>query len=336
MPKFSKNTIVRNYLKRFPKTPSLTLAKKIYAENVESFNDVENARTIIRYCRGLTGHAHKKTPPERREFFVKPFELNRNPFSLPKSDQEKAKVFHLPKSCNNVLVLSDLHVPYHDIPSITTALQYGKDHNINCIFLNGDLIDFFQISRFTNTVRRRSVQEELDLVKQFLAVLNKEFPNIPIYFLKGNHDIRIETYLAVKAPELLDCEDFKLHSLLELEKYGVQILEDNTLVKMGKLNVTHGHLLIRGVFAPVNSARGAFLKAKASVLIGHVHKISTHSETTITGKTITCYSTGCLCELNPLYSPFGNNYTHGFAHVVVQPNGHYKVRNIQLIDGQIV
>ena len=53
-------------------------------------------------------------------------------------------------------------------------------------------------------------------------------------------------------------------------------------------------------------------------------------------KIITCYSTGCLCELTPSYSPFANNYSHGFAHVKTQPNGHYSVKNIQLIDGVII
>ncbi len=131
-------------------------------------------------------------------------------------------------------------------------------------------------------------------------------------------------------------EEFKLEVLLEADKHNLKVLDENVLVKMGKLKVTHGHLLIKGIIAPVNSARGAFLKAKASVLIGHVHKISTHSETTITGKVITCYSTGCLCELNPLYSPFGNNYTHGFAHVRIHSNGHYSVQNLQIIDGEII
>lgn len=150
------------------------------------------------------------------------------------------------------------------------------------------------------------------------------------------HDNRLELYLAVKAPELLDLEEFKLEVLLEAHKYNMRVFDDTTLMKLGKLNASHGHLVLKGVFAPVNAARGAFLRAKASMIISHVHKVSTHSETTITGKNITCYSTGCLCELNPRYAPFGNNYSHGFAHVIIRPGGMFRVKNLQIINGEIV
>lgn len=329
-----KNEIVRNYLKRFTDTPSQTLAKKIYAENSAEFTNMETVRSMVKDIRGLHGGKRLKGLKDKT-FVVKPFSL-KNPYNLPDSDAKPPKVFHLPQKCSNILVLSDLHIPYHDIKALTVALDYGKQQKVNCIFINGDLIDFYQISRFVNLERRRSVKEELESVKEFLGILNKEFPNVPIYFLLGNHDKRLEYYLANKAPELLDVEEFRLKELLEADKFGMEVIDDVTLVKIGKLAVTHGHLLLKGVFAPVNAARGSFLRAKASVIIGHVHKVSTHSETTINGKVITCYSTGCLCELTPAYAPFGNNYSHGFAHIIVQQNGNYSVKNLQLIDGNII
>lgn len=336
MSKINKNDIAREYVLRFPNTPSLTLAKKIYLENIQLFSSVEHARSSVRQVRGLKGHDHrKKTSEQLKLFHVKPRSLDRNPFSLPKSDAKKPKIFNLPKKCNNVLVLSDIHIPYHDTEALTIALKYGKEKKINCILINGDLLDFFMISRFTKIKYGRSVPGELELANEFLDVLNKEFNDVPIYLILGNHDIRLQTYLAVKAPEILDMQEFRLEFLLKAKDHNMTIIPDTTLVRIGKLNVTHGHLLIRGIFAPVNSARGAFLKAKAPVLIGHVHKVSTHSETTLSGKTITTYSTGCLCELTPDYFPFGNNYSHGFAHVKIEGNW-FKVRNIQIVNGEIV
>lgn len=99
--------------------------------------------------------------------------------------------------------------------------------------------------------------------------------------------------------------------------------------------VTHGHLLIKGIFAPVNPARGAFLRAKDSIIISHVHNPSSHTEKTIKGKIIATYSTGCMCELNPDYNPFGNNFGHGFAHITVENNGEYHVDNKRIIEGKI-
>lgn len=330
-----KDDIVRNYIKRFPNTPSLTLSRKIYAENNEHFKDIEDVRTFVRTIRGLRGDRARKRTADK-SLYVQKGKFKHNPFVLPKSYAQKRRTFLLPAHHNNILVLSDLHAPYHDVAALTTAITYGKINNINTIFINGDIVDFYQISRFTNIERKRSVADELETVKGILDVLNKEFPGIPIYFLKGNHDKRLEMYLAVKAPELLDIPEFRLEHLLEAKKHNMIVLEENVLVRMGKLAVTHGHLLIRGIFAPVNAARGAFLRAKASVLISHVHKVSMHSETTINAKTISCYSTGCLCELNPDYNPFSSNNSHGFAQVLVSKNGHFRVKNIQIINGEII
>jgi predicted phosphodiesterase len=331
---FSKNEIVKNYLRKFPNTPSLSVAKKIYAENSPDFKDIEDARSTVRRLRGLVGDVRRKSLTDK-SFIVEKFKFA-NPYNIPKSDAVKPKVFHLPAKDNNVLVISDLHIPYHDVKALTVALDYGVREKINTVFINGDLIDFYQISRFTNVERKRSVKEELEIAKEFLNILRSTFPVASFYFLLGNHDIRLQHYLASKAPELLDVEEFQLEFLLDAEKYGMKVLEDTVLVKIGKLAVTHGHLLIRGIFAPVSAARGAFLRAKASVLIGHTHKISTHSETTINNKVITCYSTGCLCELTPAYNPFGNNFTHGFSHIRTEANGNYKVRNLQIIEGELI
>jgi hypothetical protein len=120
-----------------------------------------------------------------------------------------------------------------------------------------------------------------------------------------------------------------------LNEEKVTILDDKRLVKIGKLSVTHGHHIMKGFFSPVNSARGVYMKAKQSTIIGHVHKVSTHSETDMDGKVITTWSTGSLCELKPDYSPLVSNYQHGFAHVIVESNGDYTVKNYQIIKGKL-
>ena len=329
--KFKKANIVKNYLVRFPNTPSLSLARKVYSENNEHFKDVEDVRGVIRYSRGLNGKNSRKNT--NKEFRVRPNSLN--PYNLPKSDAKKQSVFHLPKKCNNILFLSDLHIPFHNINALTVALKYGKEKKINCIFINGDLIDFYQISRFVTLERKRSVAEELMLANQFLDSLNKFFPKIPIYFLFGNHDMRLQKYLAVKAPELLDVPEFRLEMLLKAKEHNMTVIPDTTLVKVEKLNITHGHLVLRGFFSPVNGARGTFLRAKASTIISHIHNVSTHTEKTIAQRFITCYSTGCLCEITPAYNPFSNNFNHGFAHITTE-KGMFRVRNMQILEGQIV
>ena len=138
-----------------------------------------------------------------------------------------------------------------------------------------------------------------------------------------------------KAYEIFDDEYFHLEQRLRLSEEGVRIIDDKTLVKAGKLAITHGHHVMRGFFSPVNSARGAWMKAKQSVIIGHVHKVSSHTENNLDGDTFGTWSTGCLCELRPDYSPLVANYQTGFAHVLIDGTGDFTVRNHRIINGKL-
>ena len=264
-----------------------------------------------------------------------PQERPRNPYNLPESHQDKRIPFKLPTACNNILLISDLHIPYHDIDAITLALNYGVENKINTIFINGDLIDNHQVSRFEKDPKKRSVKQEFDATKQFLRSLRATFPNAHIYWLKGNHCIRWEKFLLQKASEIWDDPYFHLEERLQLNEERVHLLDDKVLVKAGKLSITHGHHVFKGVFAPVSPARGAFLRTKQTVIVGHLHRASHHPEITLDGEVISCWSTGCLCELRPDYSPLVSNSQHGFAHILVEKDGNFHVKNFQIINGKL-
>jgi len=332
MVKSINGKLATELISRFPDTPTMTLAKKLYAENLELFINIEAARSIIKYHRGQSGEYKRKFIPKENVRLT----YDTNPYKLPLSESEERKPFILPKANNNILLISDLHIPYHSIDAITAALDYGKKAKVNTIVILGDLIDFYKTSRFESDPRKRSTKHEFDCTKDFLRVLRKEFPNAGIYWTMGNHDIRYEHYLMQKAPEIFDDPYYKLEERLKLNEERIKVIDDKTIVKAGKLSLHHGHLFFRGFMAPVNSARGLFLKAKESMIVAHCHKISEHSETTLSGELITCWSMGCLSNLSPDYLPYANNYSHGFAHVQVGTQGNYRVSNFRILKGKIL
>ena len=332
---FSKADIARKYRdKHGAKMPTLKLARILYNENKLLFKDVEDARSRLRYIEGKDGKASFGKAKNVRPDLIVP-DRPKNPYNLPESHKEDREPFRLPLACNNILLISDLHIPYHDIDAITIALDYGKKEKVNTIFINGDLIDNSQVSRFERDMNKRSVKQEFDATKQFLVELRKAFPDAAIYWLKGNHCIRWEKFLAQKASEIWDDPYFHLEQRLRLHEEKIKILDDTVLVKAGKLSITHGHHIFKGVFAPVSPARGAFLRAKQSLIVGHLHRASHHPEMTLDGDIISCWSQGCLCELRPNYSPLVSNSQHGFAHIIVDKNKNYTVKNYQIIKGQI-
>ena len=320
-------------LKKFPKHGTRTLAEILFKENPLLYKDYETARSFLRLHRGENGDKLRNNI----KFFKENGKANKMTTApkMPDSYATELQVYKLPIADNNVLMISDLHIPYQVNKAVESALNYGVEHKVNTIFINGDLLDFHHQSRFQSDPKKRNTKEEFDACKEFFEYLRFKFPIQNIYWLLGNHDIRYEEWLKSKAPMLFMDEYYLLEDRLNLAKYKIRKIDDKTLVKIGKLNVTHGHLLLKGVFAPVNAARGVFMKAKESTMIGHVHKVSEHQETTLNGTAVITYSTGCLCELSPEYSPFANNFMHGFAHIKTENNGDYHVRNFKIINGKI-
>ena len=326
-----KVDIAREYVKRFPNSKKRTIAQLMYDECMSVFKDVEDARDFIRYATGAKGQKPRKKIPQED---IKIGKVG-NPFELPPSEEPDWQVINIPEGNNRILLLSDIHVPYHSIDALTQAIEYGQQKNgVNTVILNGDCIDFYQASSFMKDPRKKRISEELDIFKDFLSKLYYSLGEPKIYFKVGNHEERLERYLYVKAPELIGVEEFKLNNLLEFGKYGIEYIDKKRIIKAGNLSILHGHEFGRSVFSPVNPARGAFMRAKESVIIGHHHQSSEHTEPTLNGKIITAWSTGCLCELNPEYMPI-NKWNHGFAYVETDGED-FKVHNKRIYKGKII
>jgi predicted phosphodiesterase len=320
--------IARQYREKYGwEMPTMKLARIMYKECPTAFLNLESARKALRHIEGKNGAKSRVN----RVMEDRPS----NPYKLPESSKEQRPPFVLPTGNNNILLISDLHIPYHDNQAIELAFDYGVKHSVNTVFINGDLLDFHHLSKFIKDPRKRSVKHEFDTAKAFLVSLRATFPDAHIYWLKGNHCMRYEHWLMTKAYEIFDDEYYHLENRLRLNEERVHIIDDKTLVKAGKLAITHGHHIMRGFFSPVNSARGAWMKSKQSVIISHVHKVSSHMENNLDGQTFGTWSTGCLCELRPDYSPLVSNYQSGFAHITTDASGDFSVRNWHIIDGKL-
>jgi predicted phosphodiesterase len=321
--------IVEDYIKKFPKTPNLTLARIIYKKNPKSFKNIELIRGLIRTCKGQLGVRMREKSVDK-SLYAPAGKLN--PFELPESYADSFEPYVI--SQKKGLILSDFHFPYQDNNAITVALKYGLEKKVDFILLNGDLLDFASISRHEKDWRQRKPHEEFEAVRQFLVMLRREFPKTKIVFKEGNHDERWEKWLYVKAPELFDDPEFKLEVRLRLGELKIDIVKNKQPVKIGKLTVLHGHELAGGS-GGVNPARATFLKTLDSVLVGHYHKSSSHTEASMNGNIFSIHSAGCLCGMNPHYMPI-NKWNHGFCYVEHDiKSGDYVLHNLKIIKGKV-
>ena len=325
--------IAREYRDKYgPEMPTHKLARIMYQQNPLIWKDTESARYSLRYIEGKSGAKDKKFVSDTSYFMENKRPVN--PYKLPSSYASIRKPLVLPKSVTNILLMSDIHIPYHDIKALTAAIDYGKESQVDCVFINGDLIDFHRISRHETDLRKRSTKEEFEATDEFLQKLRDEFPEIPIYWLKGNHCIRWEKYLQLKAAEIWDDSYFMLEERLGLNKKKITMISDNKLVMVGKLLITHGHLLVKS--GGPKPAKKAFEKAGQSVIMGHLHTRDYYRKNNAirTGMG-EAWVTGCLCEQSPDYNPI-NDGQHGFAHVkIVNKDGDFVVYNYEVANGKI-
>lgn len=232
-------------------------------------------------------------------------------------------------------ILSDVHVPYHSEIAVAAAVGHLKDLGPAALLLNGDICDFYAISRYMKDPRQRDFKSELEAVRAFLAWLRQEFPAIPIVFKAGNHEERFTHWLWQHAPEISDDRRMSLPAWLEFDTHDIAFVEDQRPIMLGKLPVLHGHELPSGMAAPVNVARGAFLRTLSTVLVGHSHRTSNHAEADMWHKETSCWSTGCLCDLNPDYARI-NRWNWGFAIATVHQGGAFDVNNFRVMhDGTV-
>lgn len=326
----TKTDVGREYREKHGwEMPSLKLARIMYSENNLLFKDVEAARLVLRYIEGKHGAENRK-----HKTIIHMPERPKNPYNLPDSD-ETAYTPYIFKGHKRIGILSDIHVPYHNIPSLTAAITYFKKSKPDALLLNGDAIDCHRLSRFVKDPKKRNFKLELDTFKALFDIFEKEL-NCKIYFKLGNHEERYEQFLYEKASELVGVEEFEFENIIKARARGIEIIADKRPMKLNNLWGIHGHEYIGGISAPVNPARGLFLKSKVSCFQGHNHQTSEHTEPTLTGKMVTTWSLGCLSELHPAYMPL-NKWNHGFAEIDLDVNGEdFEFKNKRIFEGKIL
>jgi predicted phosphodiesterase len=322
--------LVTDVIQRFPTSSKRSLARKLHAEYPQVFSSEEHARGHIKCYTGTSGVANKKA--YKTQLQMKSNFSGDNPYGLPKSDAKPAKHFVMPTANNNILVLSDIHLPYHDINAVSIALDYGKKHEVNTILLLGDILDCHKASFHEQDPRKRSLADEFETAREFLDILKREFPKANIFFKEGNHEKRWERYLRVHAPAALDMAEFRLDVLLKLREKGITWIPNEQVIKIGKLYAIHGNEYKGG--GGINAARTLWLRAGESTICGDKHKTQNMIKTNISGKVHGTWVIGCLCELNPEYLSL-NEWNLGYAHIIVHKGGEFEVHNKQIINGKV-
>lgn len=165
---------------------------------------------------------------------------------------------------NKFIVLSDIHFPYQDDKAIKAVYKFLEQHLVDTIILNGDILDFYDVSSFDKDPSRiNSLQKEIDMANKFFSQLRKRHSG-RIIFIGGNHDAdRLERYLK-KHPELYSLNALKIDRILNLNEYGIDFYRDE--FRLGSLKIIHGDMVRK---FSAYTARGELEKHDTSGISGH-------------------------------------------------------------------
>lgn len=328
MSNVSPRTIkIREYLSKFSSRGNLTIAKVLHKDFPEMFPTIENARDAVRTLRGANGTG------KRKKFKI---QENTTPrFTIPKSDNKPYTEYIIDPELKHGLIFPDIHFPYHDEKALRAAINYALDVQPDFIVLNGDTVDFHQLSYFEKDPTKKNIVQELEMLKDFLSELKSFFPGTKIIFKAGNHEERYDRYLMQAAPVLYHLDEVRLKSVLKLDEMGIEYVGEKRVIRYRELNIIHGHEYRFSISNPVNPARGVFMRTHKSTLVGHFHQGSEHPETSIDGDIICCWSSGCLCDLHPQWLPL-NKWGHGFSEVIGLEDGLWRVKNHKILNGVIL
>lgn len=256
-------------------------------------------------------------------------------FEFDDGDYEVLQPYQLlPGQEYKALVISDIHIPYHDINVLKTAIHYGKKEGVNVVILNGDILDMHGgSSKFVRIPHKKNLMQEIEDGRRFIAQLRKIFPSEKILFKVGNHEARFDDYIMRKCPELWNMDILNLRDALQLKSHNVEFVASSQTIIAGKLMIAHGHEW-GGGGGGINAARAMFLKANYNLLIGHFHRTQDFTFRNAMDETHAVFVNGCLCHLRPEYLP-NNNWNHGFSIVEVKKSGKFIVYNKRIVDGMV-
>jgi len=141
-----------------------------------------------------------------------------------------------------ILVIPDVHFPFHDKSIVRQILEAIKREKPAFIVQVGDLYDFFAQSSFPKSLThtpKDEVEAGQRAAEEMWRIARKYAPKAKCFQLLGNHDVRPAKRLLERSPELRPFLDMK--TIFEFE--GVETIHDTRdELEIDGILFTHGHL----------------------------------------------------------------------------------------------
>lgn len=219
-------------------------------------------------------------------------------------------------STYRVLVLPDIHVPFHDTRAIDAVLDYAEEVHWDELIQLGDFVDLDVVSRFVidkpRLIEGRSLSDDYEmanrLLDRILSAVRKKNPACKATMLEGNHEYRIERWLD-RFPQLRGM--LEVHSALRLEERQVGWVRADS---KGEVYRVRQATFIHGWYYNIFHAKKHLENFEGDIWYGHVHDSNEHTAVGYGSRKRRGGSLGCLCSLDLDYTQGRpTKWQHGFG-----------------------
>ena len=181
--RLSNAELARQTVARFPRHSQRSIARVLCAEHPNRFTG-ETALSCVKKVANGRSRTKKAEGYERHKDG-----LWNPPPPIPASLAKEWEPVQLCEKAERVLVLSDIHVPYHDDAALEGALKVGDKYKPTVVFINGDLCDFYAISRWETDPDKRDFRSEIESIRAFIAHIRSRSVSYTHLTLPTNREV---------------------------------------------------------------------------------------------------------------------------------------------------
>ena len=243
------------------------------------------------------------------------------PASAPKESLESGEPKNTdrepPKQARLIALLSDIHWPLHEPDLFGAVLDWLDDSNPHEIILTGDFGDWSSVSNYEGDPHRPQFVDDAAHVRWGLKQLRRACPGAVITAMLGNHDGRLEKYIANHVPSLAGAVDL----IKAIDVPNVNWIPRGGRVRRGNLKGIHGdQIKSPGMYAAKKLVE-VYGEPGIDCFCGHFHRHMVMTKAFDGRRT----STGTLLPTMTVHDhPYLENsepgWAQGFGEVYVRPD----------------
>lgn len=206
---------------------------------------------------------------------------------------------------NKILILPDFQIPDHDQKLFPLIFEFISDFAPDHVFLIGDVLNMTGVATYEPAPHYTiSVKDEIDAARPIIEKLELQIRRAnsqsKITWIKGNHEYRLERFLARSANAIAEIKingqyALSIESLFDTRRLNIETVPYQRESRIGNVIIEHGDVARK--FSGYTAK--AMLESRGeSGFSGHTHRLGYHSRT-VAGKTMFWIETGSLCNADP-------------------------------------